>query len=154
MYAGGENAEYCRVLWPLRRKVNSCSAGVGSFAAGCGPLEENDATLLELVGTEPWQLIAQHKRASAVAVESFCKSAALQQSIISMSVGECSGTPADTLPLSAATMTRDVNHFSIAISDSTDSTRIVKVIGGQNTFPRHSFDQGGAASFPGVPQFA
>ena len=100
--------------------LKSWTRGKGIFAAGCGTADiENDWAMPEFVGAGSEQLTAQHKRALDIAAESLCAIAALQQSIMFMSVPVCIWTPAVTLPLSAMTRTRDVNHFNIAGVDST-----------------------------------
>ena len=98
----------------------SWTRGKGIFAAGCGTADtDNDWAMPEFVGAGSEQLTAQHKRARDAAAESLCDIAALQQSIMFMSMPVCIWTPAVTLPLTVTTRTRDVNHFNIAKTDST-----------------------------------
>jgi hypothetical protein len=104
----------------MSRESKSWRKGEGIFAAGWGATDADSGwIMLELVGPGSGQLIAQHKRARDVAGESSCPTAALQQAIMPMSMLVCIWTPAETLPHSAATRTRDVNHFNIARADST-----------------------------------
>jgi hypothetical protein len=99
----------------MSRELKSWRKGEGIFAAGWGATDADSGwVMLELVGPGSGQLTAQHKRARDVAGESSCPTAALQQSIMPMSMLECIWIPAETLPHSAATRTRDVNHFNIA----------------------------------------
>jgi hypothetical protein len=100
--------------------LRSCEKGEGILTAGCGAADdENGWAMRVLVGDGSEQFTAQHKRACDVAAESLCARAALQQSIMFMSMPVCIWAPAVTLPLSAMTRTRDVNHFNIARADCT-----------------------------------
>lgn len=121
MYAGGECAECCRVVWPVRWELKSWRKDEGIFAAKGGAADADTWwTMIELVGTGSGQFTTQHRRACDVAAESTRAKAALQQSIIFMCMPVCIWTPAETLTHKAATRTRYVNDFNIARAESTD----------------------------------